>query len=69
VDIEIRGHGGVEGVEELAELDAAMSLMQLANDGAGLRIQGREARCGAVPDVVVGPPLDLAKSGCVRSRA
>src|SRR5512135_2264543 len=51
----------VDGVEESAELDAAVSPMMLRNDLAALDIKGREERGGPVTDVVVGPALDLPR--------
>jgi hypothetical protein len=58
--VQVGGHGPVDRVEELAELDGPMPAMQLADDLPALGIQGREQRRGTVPDIVMAAPLYLA---------
>jgi hypothetical protein len=60
VDLERVWNVGVDRVEELAELDTAVSPVMLRDDLAGLHVQGREQRSSTVADVVVGAPFDLA---------
>ena len=49
-----------DGVEEVAELAGAMSLLGLANNLAGAGVERGEETGGAVALVIVGAPLDLA---------
>jgi ELWxxDGT repeat protein len=51
----------IDGVEELAELDAAVTAVVLGDDLPGLDVEGCEEGRGAVPNVVVGPPLELTR--------
>jgi len=60
--VQFGGHRGVNGVEELPKLDAAVTPMQLTNHEPGLGIQGGAERRRAVSGVVVSPSLDLAGS-------
>jgi hypothetical protein len=41
--VQVGRHRGVERVEELAELDAAVAPMELSDNDARLRIQGRDS--------------------------
>jgi len=59
VDIEARGHGGLDLVENAAELAVAVLPVAASDDGAGGDVQGREWPCGAVPRVVVGEALGV----------
>ena len=61
VQLELVGHLVVDAVEEVAELDGTMPAMQLADDLAGGDVEGGEQRGGAVPSVVVGLALGLAR--------
>src|SRR6266508_1311418 len=54
------GHPGVDRVKELAELDGTVTLVELADDFAALRVEGRKESGRAVACVVVIPPLGLA---------
>src|SRR2546426_5256937 len=59
--IQLRRHGGVDGVEKFPKLGGALALVKLAEDLAALGVQGREERGGAVARVVVRPSLDLPR--------
>src|SRR5438552_18586317 len=48
VDVKVLGHGGLNGVEELAELGRPVTAMALSNDFAGLHVQRGEQRCRSV---------------------
>ena len=41
--VQVRGHRGVDRVEELPELNAAMAPVQLADDRAGLGISAAKS--------------------------
>src|SRR5437667_11178761 len=56
------GDSGIDRVEELSELKRTMPPVELAEDLAGLEIEGRKQRGRAVAFVVVGPTLDLARA-------
>ena len=62
VDGQPDGHGGVDRVEELSELDGAMTPMELSDDLARLDIERREQRGRPVARVVVRPTLDLPRA-------
>jgi hypothetical protein len=53
-------HAAVDQVEEGAELPGAVPLPAGADDLPRLHVQRGEQVGGAVPDVIVGAPLDLA---------
>ena len=55
-------HLGFESAQELEELPAAVARKTLSDNLAGGDVQRREERGGAVAHVVVGVPLDLARS-------
>src|SRR6516162_735364 len=59
VDGEVRRHHALDRVEELPELDTAMAPMTLPHDGAGLHIECRKQRRGAMPAIIMRPPLHL----------
>lgn len=61
MNVEIRGSVGVDGVEELAELNGAMAHVRLADDFPGFDVQRSEERDGAVSTVVVGSSLGLPR--------
>src|SRR5215204_2327486 len=70
VDVEVVGDLGVDGGEELAELDGAVAPVQGGDDGAGADVEGGEQAGGARAHVVVGAFLGHAGSlgtpaGCV----
>ena len=59
VDIKVDRHGGLYSVQKLAELHRSMALMALPDDLAGLGVESGEQGCGAMPNVVMGTPLQL----------
>ena len=61
MDIEVGRHAGLDLVEELPELAGAVLRVATADHRAGGDVQRREERGGAVPGVVVGAPLRLAR--------
>ena len=60
--LELRRHGGVHGVEEVAELLGPVPPVAAADHLARRHVQGGEQGGGAVPDVVRGAPLRLARA-------
>jgi hypothetical protein len=56
----VLGHGGINGIEELSELDRPMAPMKLTDHLAGGDVERGEQRRRAVPLVVMRPALDLA---------
>ena len=62
VDVEVRGHVGVDVFEEAQELLMAVVRPALGQDPAGGDIQGREEGGGAVADVAVRDAFDVAES-------
>jgi hypothetical protein len=60
MEIQVGGNRGVEGVEELAELDGAMPPMELPDDLAALGVERCKEGGRAVALVVVRPPLGLS---------
>lgn len=63
MDIEFARYGGLDLVEELAELGSTVAPVALADDPSGRNVEGGEQRCGAVPRVLLAP------SGWLRSSA
>ena len=59
MDVEVGGHGGLDLVEEGAELGRAVTALAGANDRACLHVESGKQVGGAVPDVVVAAALDL----------
>jgi len=53
MDVEFARHGGLDLVEELAELGSTVASVALADDPSGRNVEGGEQRCGAVPRVVM----------------
>ena len=62
VDVEVRGHVGIDVFEEAQELLVAMARPVLGEDLAGGDVQGGEEGGGAVADVAVGHAFDVAQS-------
>jgi len=62
MDIEGVGHAGLNVAQEGEELLVAVARVALGQDFAGGDVQGGEQGGGAVPDIVVGDPLDIAES-------
>ena len=60
MDVEIVRNGGIDRIEELAELHTAMAPVEFANHRAGLYIQRRKQRRRAMACIVVSPAFDLA---------
>jgi len=56
MDIEFSWHGGLDLVEELAELGGTVASVALADDPSGRNVEGGEQRCGAMPFVVISVP-------------
>ena len=73
VNIEAVGDLGVDGGQELAELDGAVAPVQGGDDGAVGDVEGGEQAGGARADVVVGAfsgvPGIMGNAGGLRSRA
>jgi hypothetical protein len=59
VDGKLRRHLRVDRIEKLPELGRAMPTMKLRDQLAGFRVERGKQRGGAVPFVVMRPPLDL----------
>src|SRR3954471_20260894 len=62
MDIQLRGNPILDGVQEPAELAAAMSTVTLPDHCTGLDIQRRKQRCGSVTLVIMAAPLWLSRS-------
>ena len=60
MDIEFAWHGGLDLVQELAELGGTVPSITLADDPSGRNVEGGEQRCGAVPFVIMAPSGRLA---------
>src|ERR1700754_4080221 len=60
MDVEFARHGGLDLVEELAELGSTVASVALADDSSGCNVESGEQRCSAVPLVVVAPSGRLA---------
>ena len=60
MDIEIGRHGGVDGIEEAAELGCAVAPVAAAEHPAGGNIEGGEQRRRAMAFVIITVPLSLA---------
>ena len=60
VDLEVGRHVGLDVIQELAELRAAVAPVALSDDLACGDVKGCEQRGGALALVVMGAPLDLA---------
>ena len=61
VDIEVRGHVGVNVFQEAQELLVAMTRPALGEDPAGDDIQGREEGGGAVANIAVRDAFDITQ--------
>jgi len=61
MDVQILGHIGVNDVEKLAELYAAVAAIALADHLAIGSIEGGKQRSRSIAAVVVGATLHLAK--------
>src|SRR5439155_27348697 len=62
MDVEVGRHRVVNRVEKAQELSTAMSAMTFPNDAPGRNVQRGKQRRGAVPDVIMGPPLRLPRT-------
>jgi len=62
VNIQILGNILLHVPEEPEIFLMAMAMLAASEDGAGGDIEGGEERRGAMPDIVVGKPLDIAQS-------
>ena len=62
VDIEVRGHVGIDVPEEAQEFLVAVARLALGEDLAGGKVQGGEEGGGAVAGVAVRHALDMAES-------
>jgi len=67
VDVEVRGHGCVDGVEDLPEL-VVMAAVTASDDLARRDVQRGEPRGGLMVGVFVRPTLDLLGSHGQRDR-
>ena len=61
MDREVARHVGLNGLKELAKLTGSMPSMRLSDDGAGLRLQCRKQRGGAMTPGVMAAPLSLPR--------
>lgn len=57
MDVQHRGHAGLDGSQELQELAAAVATMHLADDRPCGDVQGRKQRGGAMALVIMSAPL------------
>ena len=62
MQIQLGRRGMLDGLQEVAELHAAVAPMDLGDDRSSLDVQGGEEVSRAVADVVVGMTLELARS-------
>ncbi len=62
VDIEVRGHVGVNVLEKAQELLVAVARLALGQDLAGGNVQGGEEGGGAVADIAMRHAFDVAQS-------
>ena len=62
VQIEFRGHAGIEVVQEGEELLMAMARFALGDDLAGAGLEGGEQSRGAMPVVIVGLAFEVAQA-------
>ena len=69
VDVEGGRDRGVNRVEKLSEFDRAVPSMELADDRAGLGVEGGKERGRAVADVLMRPPLDLPRDASAAAAA
>src|SRR5215467_9124155 len=60
MDIESARHGGLDFVEEFAELGGTVASIAPADDPSGCDVESGEQRSGAVPFVVMASPSWLA---------
>jgi len=60
MDVKFARHGGLDLVEELAELGGTAASIALADDPSGRNVEGGEQRCGAAPFVFMAPSSRLA---------
>ena len=60
--VEVRRHVRFNGFEELPEFSGALALVELANHLPGLDVQSRKEGGGAMAAIVVGTPLNLART-------
>lgn len=59
MDVEFARYGGLDLVEELAELGGSVASVAFADDPSCRNVEGGEQRCGAVPFVVMAPSSRL----------
>ena len=62
MDVEVGRHRLVDGAQKAEELLVPMTLAALREDGAVEQVEGGEQGGGAMADVVVGDPLDVAEA-------
>src|ERR1700686_4957396 len=60
--VKISRHGGLDLVEELAELDGAVAPVAFSDHSAGGNVEGGKQRGGAVTLVVVAAPRRLGRA-------
>ena len=72
-NVQVGGHLGLDGIEELAKLHGPAPLVAATNYPAGSGVQGGKERYRAVAQVIMGAPLHcpgrMGNSGLVRSNA
>src|SRR5690349_1083154 len=62
VQVQFRGHAGLDGFQEIAKLDGAVTPMKLTDNSTGLGIERSEQVDGAVTHVIRRAALGLAGS-------